>query len=71
MANPSSVYEMKYLKYKMKYLMLKKQLAGAPGRVLPGVNCPPLNRIECERDNQCKYENNQCKKKDLYKQYMD
>ena len=51
--------------------MLKKQLAGAPGRVLPGVNCPPLNRIECERDNQCKYENNQCKKKDLYKQYMD
>ena len=69
MANPSSVYEMKYLKYKMKYLMLKKQLAGGPGRALPAVNCSTLNRIECERDNLCKYENNQCK--NLYKQYND
>ena len=47
MANPSSVYEMKYLKYKMKYLQLKAQIAGAKPNT--EVNCRTYdgNDVKC------------------------
>ena len=47
MANPSSVYEMEYLKYKMKYLQLKAQIAGDKPNT--EVNCRTYdgNDVKC------------------------
>ena len=58
MATNSSVYEMKYLKYKMKYLQLKAQLGGKcrldPNSAKP--TCIPT----AGSHSICKYTNNEC-----------